>query len=1082
MRRALDATTSDGTGRVLLVVDQAEELFTQANAVDRARFLDALAALTEAHDGGGGAPVLAVVGLRADHVRRCVDHPLLLTALERTTLAVEPMRPAELARSVLGPAEAVGLRVEPGLVDLLLADLGTAHRSGEPGTLPHLGHALRETWRRREGNTLTVAGYRDAGGVSGAISGAAESCYQRLSPDQRRLVRRLFTELVTVSGDAEPHRRRRGRAELVEAWEPSGSWDPEVLDGLVEARLVTVGEDSVEISHEVLPRSWDRLRAWLAEDREELVLRGRLSVAARDWDGGGRPPDSLWRGTQLAVVRAWVGERPRSRLPGRRLRGRRSTEDSSPPSPVGLPPVEADFVRASVRLDRRRDRARVGVVVGLVALLVAALTGAGVAVVQLRTSTVLAAEALSRQYAAQAALDEATQQRRAQLGALAAWRASPTVEARSALFSQVLNPLRGPLTGQGAAVSDVAVTDDGTVAATADGGGEVVLWNVADRTERTRLRVTDSGVYRVVLSPDGDQVVTTDLDPGGGLAAWDAAGGNPRWRGGPGTSELAYRPSGDLLASADADNVVRLRDPATGQVVDEATAHEDLVTGMAFSMDGSRLATGDLVGEIVVRDLPGSRELVRVRPTGAAISGVSLNEDGTRLVTTSLDGMVRYWDVDTGLELFARDNSEDPATAVSHLPGDGIVVTGHVSGRLRVTVVGSWESNVLGTARGVGGVRALASSPSTGAVVWAGGTGDAVVHDHQGTVLLGHEGAAGCVDFDPTGTTLATTAGDARVRVWDHATGRRTGAVDLGPSARPHCVAVAPGGRRLATGGTDRALRLWELDSGEQLAEITLPLEESTAGPAHTPGEPAVLRFRPDGRAVHTALAQFEVAEPDEAEPGVLTWYPDTGALRAHDVRGTTGALDLHPWGTLLAVGRLDGTIALLESGTGERRGDLGEAAVSQSGVVGTSLVSTLRFSPDGTLLAATRADDRVSVWDWGRGELVHELATSAGARATAFSPDGSLLAVGGVDAVIRLWRTDTWEPYAVLDRHDAAVNDLAFSPDGRTLASTSDDGRVLLWPTSVDQATERLCSTVVDAQFGSDWRRWFPDLDDTPC
>ena len=52
---------------------------------------------------------------------------------------------------------------------------------GEPGALPLLSHALRQTWERREGRTLTVAGYQATGGIRGCIAQSAEQLYESLT-------------------------------------------------------------------------------------------------------------------------------------------------------------------------------------------------------------------------------------------------------------------------------------------------------------------------------------------------------------------------------------------------------------------------------------------------------------------------------------------------------------------------------------------------------------------------------------------------------------------------------------------------------------------------------------------------------------------------------------------------------------------------------------------------------------------------------------------------------------------------------------------------------------------------------------
>ena len=82
------------------------------------------------------------------------------------------------------PAQLAGLRLEHGLVELLVRDC-----EGEPGGLPLLSHALVETWRRRDGVTLTVEGYRGSGGIRGAVARSADRLYDGLAADERATLR-----------------------------------------------------------------------------------------------------------------------------------------------------------------------------------------------------------------------------------------------------------------------------------------------------------------------------------------------------------------------------------------------------------------------------------------------------------------------------------------------------------------------------------------------------------------------------------------------------------------------------------------------------------------------------------------------------------------------------------------------------------------------------------------------------------------------------------------------------------------------------------------------------------------------------
>ena len=210
----------------------------------------------------------------------------------------------ELERAITEPARVAGLRLEPGLVELILRDVAR-----EPGALPLLSHALRVTWEQRDGRTLTVEGYRASGGVASAIAQTADSVVEAVPPDRQGLMRNVFLRLTELGEGIEDTRRRVAVEELV----PEGASPEEVqalLDRLAEARLVTLGEGTAEVAHEVLIREWPTLRAWLEEDRAGIRLHRQLGDAARLWEAGGREAGDLYRGTRLAAAVEWAQSHP----------------------------------------------------------------------------------------------------------------------------------------------------------------------------------------------------------------------------------------------------------------------------------------------------------------------------------------------------------------------------------------------------------------------------------------------------------------------------------------------------------------------------------------------------------------------------------------------------------------------------------------------------------------------------------------------------------------------------------------------------------------------------------------------------
>ncbi|GGI47381.1 DNA-binding SARP family transcriptional activator [Agromyces flavus] len=312
--RVRDAAGSSG-GADVIVIDQFEEVF-HAGRSDVDGTATAIVDAVEA-----GTNVVVVV--RSDFLDDCAAHPELARLVAEGVHLLGPMGPDALKAAIEEPARRAGLRLEPGLVEVIVRDA-----AGEPGALPHMSHALVETWLRREGATLTVAGYEASGGISGAIAQSADRLYQSMDATQRALCRSVLMRLVALAPDGSPVRRRAAAKPL-----RADAARDEVLAMLAGSRLVSAEADSVAVAHESLATAWPRLRSWLEEDAESARTLAAIAAAAETWNADGRPDDELYRGGRLQATIDW-------------------RETSSP----DLTEVERDFLDASLDRDQSERR------------------------------------------------------------------------------------------------------------------------------------------------------------------------------------------------------------------------------------------------------------------------------------------------------------------------------------------------------------------------------------------------------------------------------------------------------------------------------------------------------------------------------------------------------------------------------------------------------------------------------------------------------------------------------------------------------------------------------------------------------
>ena len=1009
--------------RLVLVVDQFEEVFiagedSEIDLLERKAFITALHAAATIPAGPGRLPpALVVTAVRADYLGRLIAYPPLKAALDAGPFTVGPMSEAELRLAVTGPAAEAGLVVEPAVVEAVIAELRDESGGGlGSGVLPLMSQAMAATWERREGNELTVRGYRRAGGVADAVNRGAQAAYDALTPSQQDAARLVFTQLTVITPDGRLARRRCRRADLSSPGTPMAA-DVDAVIGVFSARrLLVLGEDSVEIAHDALLQAWKQLRDWLGDDQLDRALYGQVVTDAAAWEGYGRDPAYLYQPGRLATIDAaaarWRGAAARY-LP--------------------LPAAGEAFLGAAHRAARRAARRRRGVIASLLALAVIAICAAGIAVRGAANASRQAANAsrqaanasrqhaiaLSRQLADESLAADSTSPLTARRLAVAAWRVFPTSQAGLVLASLLIEQQQdGILPGDPATyfgpanpgVQQTAFSPDGKLLASAYGDGYVRLWNPATGQAVGAPLPVDTGsgggAYGVAFSPDGKVLATADAE--GNVQLWNpatqqASGAPLPADPGGGVVSMTFSPDGKLLATADIDGYLRLWDPAThravGARVRASTSPEGTgrgggpsLNGVAFSPDGKLLAAVDTAGYVRLWD-PATRQAVGP-PFPAASSGlygVAFSPDGKLLATADIDGTVRLWNPAT------RQAVGAPLPAVTN---------GSVYG-----VAFSPDGKLLATADTAGYVR-----------LWDPATQHAV----GAPVLASATGGLNGVAFSPDGKLLATAGGDGNVRLWDPASRQSAGVLpaEAGPGSRVNGVAFSPDGKLLASANGDTTIGLWNPVTGQASGGFS--------------GRNAVA-FSPNGTLLAAA----------DTDGRVRTWDLATrqavGAPLPGDPGGSVLGVAFSPDSTLLATAGTDGRIRLWDLATRRAVG------APLPGDPGGSVLG-VAFSPDGKLLASADGDGTVRLWNPGSGQAVgapFPAVTRGGVNGVAFSPDGKLLAAAYSDGNARLWDLASRQAVGVplpAGAGPGSVSGVAFSPDGKLLATADTDGTVRLW------------------------------------
>ncbi|MER6029517.1 helix-turn-helix domain-containing protein [Streptomyces sp. NPDC001851] len=962
--RATVTRVSQEPGDTVVVVDQFEELFTLCtDPAERGAFIGLL--LTALEPGRGLRVVLAV---RADFFGRCAEHPALAAALREATVLVGPMSPAELRQAIVKPAMASGLIVERELTTRIVEDV-----TEKPGGLPLMSHALLETWRRRQGRALTLSAYEAAGGVQGAISRTAEELYARLPVHQAVCARRILLRLITPGEGVQDTRRPADRAELDAHGSPCAG---DTLEQLVRARLVTVDGDTVHLAHEALITAWPRLRRWIDDARERLLVHRRLTEAARTWNALDRDPGALYRGVRLAAAEEAFGD---------------------PDTVEELTCWERDFLtssstardrehRAAARTTRRLRR----LTAMLSALLVVAVAAGLAAWYQYGTSEhrrqealVAQRTALSRQLAAQSAALLGDDPDLASLLAVQAYRIRPTAEATSSLYAAAALPLRHRLTGHAAPVQAVVFSPDGRTVAAARADGAVQLWDAHTGALREAFPGSAAGVHVIAYRPDGGLLAADDSQ--GTLRVRNVSSGRA-WTAtdcgvdGENSVPMVFSPDGRVLAVGCSDGRVRLRDAATGAVRTAFRVSASAVGALAYSPDSRLLAVGDAHGRMWVRELSGGTMRTVRSPGLGPLTSMAFSQDGRILASAGLGGLVQLSDTVTGAPRTRLAGHDGAVRAVAFSPDGRVAATGSDDDTARL-----WD---VATGR----VRA---------------------------VLTGHSDSVSSVSFSPDGSTLASGGRDRTVRLWDASAGQVE--VARVETATVSAMVFAGDARTVEVGDAGGVVREWDA-AGEQVRN---------ARPVGS-GLVTSLGVRPDHH-VMSALTSYDGAT-------VRVWDTTDHTLRTTvRCRPRTDACvaaALSPDGRLLATGGTGTAVGLWDVATGRRRAVLSghtdvvvalafsrdghtlvsaaadgtlrlwDTATGKDSAILTDTASSVALSPDGRTLAAGHANGTVRLWDLSTRTVRGTLAGRRSAvHALAFGPGQRTLIASGEDGTIQRWK-----------------------------------------------------------------------------
>ena len=977
----LVAAEADNQCKLLVVIDQYEELLTQTPPDARAQFADTLRKAL-------GGPVQGLVTLRPEFLN-AIDEDPNLSDLAFRIRQVRPLESEALRTVIEEPAKVAGLTLEEDLASTLVADTGSG------GALPLLAFTLEQLAQgESRGGRLTHQRYIEIGGVQGALHRQADAAMQEACSNTgvtREQVISSLLRLVTIDEQGRPTKRTVALS----------SFPPETTLGLepfITRRLLStevVGDRTlVAVSHEAFLGNWRPLTDEIDTQIAGLRARRMVESAADDWVASSRDAGALLQGRRLtkAVVDTGaelnlVTKSASSRPPEnkRRLRLPRWNRSRQLVTRVDLDEDGREFLKASIRADRAHRHRRLSLIAAAAVIL---LVTTGFAVFKSFEAQDNAEKATASQLRSEAAALLSQEQPGGDVQAfnelLAAKAIDPDNAADGLLNAAVQRLSTEKIIDIGTPVMDVAVEPTGQHLAAAGGDGKVYFRETGSgRAVEDPVTVPIDGLVRllsVAFTPTGLRVA--GLTEANTVDVWTATGDDRDIRSfykfSGQVEAAALSADGRYLATGDADGEVQLQDIDEDSLSPKVFHHTDRILAVAVSSDGRRLAASGDNNTVKMWDVATGEETSLSTPNYPR--SLAFSPDGFQLATGDADNEVRLWNADTG-QPAARTKAlighTDWVQSLAFSPvGGNRLISGSADRTVRVwnLVVGRpvtidhREALYEAVMSSDGNRLATIGGDDNSVALWSAESGRALS-------MTGDTAQTSAVAFSVDGHVLATGTQDGQIRWFDADTGEAKGVARSGHSGRLRSVALSWDGQRMASAGEDGAV-------------LVRNLSENTVVNNFDAADVMSLAFSPDGHRLATG----------DRKGSVKLWDLDTGDLVSADAAahsGTVYKIAFDPDGRRLASAGDGEEVLLWDADNGE--------LVSRFSTGHKNWVLGLAFNPDGTRLATSSADRTVRLWDVETGEpLVAPLTGhTRSVSSVAFSVGGDRLASASVDKTV---------------------------------------------------------------------------------
>ncbi|MEH1970556.1 nSTAND1 domain-containing NTPase [Nostoc sp.] len=760
----------------LIFIDQFEEVFTLTKEEKRNNFIENLISLINIRN----QKIQIILAMRNDFYPQLGAYSEFLSVTQSHIRNVLDMTDRELRLVIKNPAAKHGVKVEEDLIAQIIKDFWGQSRT----SLPLLQYTLDLLWRTEFSTKELLDGelnqktYKDLGGIGGALQKEAENIYQKFEEKGKgKAVEQIFIKLITVTSDGKAVSNRESRATFNEL-------DiKDTVDKLINHRLLVSGrsEDTIEIAHEALIESWERLQEWIEKHKEVLILKRQLIESAITWynvkndDKKNKAISELWTGYKLE----------------------RLLELKEKNAIRQLDQVAEAFIQASIEYRDRSEQEKLERIldasISSSQLLFASNNRLDALVNLIKIGNTLQKELEKYEYSRLRFL---------------------------IIFGKLFNELAeyNSIHAHEGIVSSISFSreEDEIFASVGYQDRIIKFW----RRDGTQMKIIDSKhllpIRDLTFSSDGEMLASASED--GSVKLWqtrilkESEDSNQfifvEQYGMPighedDVSSISFNDKRKIIASASSDGTVKLWS-YEDNTFQSLLKHKDQVFCVSCSPNGEMIASGDCSGN--VRLWNGDGELLKeFQAHSNSVSTVSFSPDNETLISCSSDKYIKLWYLHKeSIEEPIIEFSEDEEVYCATFSPDGKKIAS--TNKDGTIVIRFTDGKLLKTLKGHRGFVSKVTFSPDGKFLISSGEDGTIKFWHCQSRFEGHDDEIWGIDFSANGETLITASSDKTARLW-----KRNGEClrILAHESKVYDAKLSPDGSTVVTVTVDGVIRIW---------------------------------------------------------------------------------------------------------------------------------------------------------------------------------------------------------------------------------------------------------------------------------